>query len=657
MAKQRCTVLTLLLACLVFPASSFAISLEKQRELFQDAEQALKKNHLSEYRKLVAQIEDYPLVPYLRYQELSRSLSQQKPAAIKNFLDTYDDTPLAQRLHYNWLRTAAKRQRWDTLVEFYYPTSDTALECQYRSALIKAERMDEAIKGVEKLWLSGRSRPDTCDPVFDAWREAGKLSTDLAWQRIRLAMRAGQTSLARYLARYVPKQDRHWVDLWYKVHRNPDLVRNEKLFGKTHEVRNTILVHGMRRLAYRNTEKAILLWNDLKERYTFSLEERNSVHQLLAMLMAQGRHPDALTWLSSVDPDHESQRIREWRVRTAIYDQDWTATLAAIAWLAPEEQNAERWLYWRARAMEALGFKDAAQRIYSELAVTRNYHGFLAADRLHKPYAFQNQPLRFNSRELKNVENLPGILRARELFRLDRLIDARREWMFMRDKLDRDSLMRAAKLAENWGWHSRAIFTVAQTGYWDDVSMRFPLTFQDSVLKQADAFSIEPAWVYGIMRQESAFVTDARSGKGALGLMQLMPSTGRYVAKKINTRMRNPYELLIPDRNIQLGSAYLRNVRDRLYDHPVLATAAYNAGPHRVRRWLPKEQAVPADIWVETVPYDETRDYMERVMAYTIIYDWRLNSKPQTLQTYMPPIRSPNDILSKAESKTPSGSS
>jgi soluble lytic murein transglycosylase len=349
--------------------------------------------------------------------------------------------------------------------------------------------------------------------------------------------------------------------------------------------------------------------------------------------------------LNAIHPELENQRIREWRVRAAIRDHDWPATLATIGWLSDEEQASARWQYWRARALDELGFSEDALLIYQQLVTERNYHGFLAADRLQLPYSFENQPASVSQTDMEIVASLPGVRRAKELLELDRLIEARREWEFTSERLNEEQLLIAAKLAESWQWHSSAIFTADRIEYWDDIPLRFPLGYQNDVIYQANKFDIEPAWIYGIMRQESAFVSDARSSQGALGLMQLLPSTGKYIARRNKTPYSGSYDLLVADKNIKLGSAYLKDVRDRLFDHPVLATAAYNAGYAKVKRWLPNDAAMEADIWIETIPYDETRDYLERVLAYTAIYDWRLNpGRQNTLVNFMKPVSKPGTV-------------
>ena len=340
-------------------------------------------------------------------------------------------------------------------------------------------------------------------------------------------------------------------------------------------------------------------------------------------------------------PASDDVRLLEARILVALREDDW-----ATAWLwlqsLPEQQYSSlRWEYWRARTLQVLGFQDIAEGLYATLAQERSYYGFLAADRLGHDYHLDHIPLKIESSEQESlVAELPGLQRARELYALDRLGTARREWQSVIKNLKPDQIQVAAKLAQGWGWHDRAIFSLARTGYWDDLELRFPLKFRPQVESQASDRQLESAWVFAIMRQESAFVMDARSPVGALGLMQLMPKTAHQVARRLKHRKFRSRELLKPETNIRLGAAYLRQVFDKLQQHPVLATAAYNAGPHRVKGWLPL-QAMSADIWVDSVPFKETRTYLRRVLAYTVIYEQRLGLEPTRLEARMPTIAAP----------------
>lgn len=630
-----------LIVCLAATASDDFV--DQQRALFRAADKALTVGDFAKYNALRVDLARYPLLPYLEYKALVQRLDQTSDQEIETFLFRFSDTPLSERLRYQWLKRAAKRGDDAALIRFFRGTEDLDLECQVRDSLLRVGNKEKAIADFAQTWTVGSTLPSDCDPVASYWQQQSLLTPELIWQRIRIATKASNSRLVNELVKLLPATSKPAALLYLRVHVNPELIADENLFSIGDPKYREIALYGLQRLAYRDLTAALSLWIPLEHRFQFSPAERAQTQILMGILLAQDQREEALPWLMNISADQETPRVREWRVRTAIFTRNWPLVLTSIGWLDEKQQEETRWRYWYARALENVGSIEAAQTIYAQIAALRDYHGFLAADRISRPYSFQNKPIEFTSDQLETIEQIPGLLRARELYAMNRVVDARREWEYTRQFLNDEILIGAAKLAQKWGWHSLAIATAAQSGYYDDISMRFPLRYQDIVQTRAEHLKIEPHWIYGILRQESAFAEDARSTKGALGLMQLMPQTGRHIAKRSGAPMRHAYELLKAERNIELGSSYLREIRARLFDHPVLATAAYNAGPQRVLRWLPKTENMEADIWIETIPYDETRDYLERVLAFTLIYDWRLDEETTALMSFMRPISPLND--------------
>jgi soluble lytic murein transglycosylase len=641
----------LLLCCSVSAAESSSIA--QQRAAFLKAEQAFKEGDQARFSQLTKQLRDYPLYPYLRYEDLSTRLDSAKTREIDTFLDTFADSPVASRLRYEWLQELASHRRWRTYLHAYRPSNSFQLQCYHRQALWATGDHKAALSDMEALWLNGQSLPDACDPLLESWRKAGGLTEQLVWQRIRLAMADGEPKLARYLARFLPPHEQQWVQVWYKVHRKPSLILHSKLLDGNHPAAKWIFVHGMKRLARIDTEKAVEAWGRLSGRFHLSDDERGDIIRAIGLSLAYDGHQDARGWLAKIPATHTDQAVRYWRVRAALVRQDWPEVLHWIARLTKGEQSDDRWQYWRARALEALGNRDEAKALYRHLATSRSYEGFLAADRLGLPYRFEEESLRYEPAELATLEKLPGILRARELFHLGRDLDARREWYAATRHMDESELRRAAKLAHAWGWHDRAILTLGRSSYRDDLELRFPVVHETTVVKQANKANVDPAWAFAVIRRESAFNPEARSYRGARGLMQLLPATARQVARVINAPFRGSAELYKADLNIQLGINYLRMVLDKFSDHPVLATAAYNAGGYRVRGWLPQNQPLPADIWIETIPFNETRNYLRSVLAYTAIYERRMGREPTPLKNRMPPV-SPEPSGTKAALTTAS---
>jgi soluble lytic murein transglycosylase len=301
------------------------------------------------------------------------------------------------------------------------------------------------------------------------------------------------------------------------------------------------------------------------------------------------------------------------------------------------EHKVEQWLYWQARAMEAQGQDAAARRLYRLAAGERSLWGFLAAERVGTPYKLASRPTPAAEERLTRIEQSRGGRRISELLALARPLDARREIQALVRGMEPEDLMAAAVLIRRWGWPDQAIFTLARSGYWDDLELRFPIHHQELVRRQAGETGLDESWIFAVLRQESAFNPQVVSHAGALGLMQLLPATAREVARSLGEPPPNRWRLLDPEVNIRLGSAYLARMQTRFDDHPVLAAAAYNAGPHRVERWLPSHRTA-ADIWVATIPFRETRRYVRRVLAYRLIYDHRLGREIRPLSALLRPV-------------------
>jgi len=619
--------LILIFTCVATPLH--CATLETQRQLFRAAEQALKQGNSQRYLDLKRQLADYPLLPYLEYTELRPRLAGAAPETVRRFLTKHGEGLLSERLRNAWLALLAKRGRWHQYLKFYRPDDSTERRCRYLHGLIATGQRSKAFAEVQELWLVGRSQPAACNPVFEAWRQAGKLTQALIWERIALAMDNGQTRLASHLKKMLPASQRPWVNRWLRVRKNPALIGNQKLFAADHHRRPEILLYGLERLARQDVKRAASVWNTLKQRYRFDREHLRDGERILGAAYLRHGYPDALARLDKVEPDEDLELHRE-RILAALVARDWQRVNAWIDTLPAPESEEERWRYWKGRALQKLGRKQEANKLLKEVSRDRTYYAFLAADRSGSDYYLKNVPVRLDPAQEERIESLPVVRRAAELRALGRLAEARSEWWWLRRNLEPEELKGAALIARDWGWHALAIFTLAAGKYWDDLELRFPLHHLDLVKRNANSNGISTPWTLAVLRQESAFNAAAVSPAGARGLMQLMPATAREVAKRLGRPRPGKRDLLQPATNIPLGTAYLSRVYKRFNRNPVLATAAYNAGPGRVKQWLPR-RTLDADIWVETIPFDETRNYVKRVMGYTIIYEKRLGKKPGSI--------------------------
>ena len=514
--------------------------------------------------------------------------------------------------------------------------------------LVGAQLTEEATGGqadadwlaaAEALWLVGHSQPDACDPVFKALYASGRIGAEQVWRRFERAMASGKLGLARFLAARLPPAERATAERWREAHRRPAWTLRDPVLRTDTPRHRQILIHAIRRLARSDPAAAHRHWLEIAGRHAFSPEQRHAAWAAIGLQAAYRRAPEAHAWLSNIPAGARDDDHWQWLGRSAIWNGRWQELARTIAAMPEALANTPEWRYWRARALEAEGKAEAARAGFAELARDRSFHGFLAADRVRAPYALDSRPLEVPPARLSRLlQDHPGLLRARELYFVGFMLEARREWYRARQPLSPEELAAAAVLASRWGWHDRAIAAAAAARRYDDLALRFPLLHREQVMQVARRFRLDPALIYGIMRQESAFMQDARSSVGALGLMQLMPATGRATARLLRMPRPSAASLLRPEVNIRLGSAYYRRMLDRFRDQPALAAAAYNAGPHRVDRWLPRDRAMDADRWIDSVPLRETRRYVRGVLAYATVYRRRLELPMIRLEQRLPPV-------------------
>lgn len=625
--------------CLLTPVGGVVADLGAQRTAFPDALRAAKRGDAAGVERHLELLADYPLLPYLDYYLLGNRLELAEADAVSAFLANNVDLPVNARLQRDWLLALARRNRWQTFLDQWGPTSDTTLRCHWVNAHIRTDQAenDAVIAVATELWLVGRSQPDACDPVF-AWMErASHLTDGLVQQRMELALDARQFSRAVWLARRLDEADRDFVQRWQAMQSNPMRALSATRLPPDTERERRLVTAGLDRLARSNPAQARDRLARISPYYQLNDSQRALILRTAAIIAAQRHQPEAGEWLAEVPGTDPT--VVEWRVRAALRAGDWSTTRTVIQSMPAPQGAQSGWRYWLARADAAEGKDQSARQQFTELAQETGYHAWLAADRVGEAYKLRSTPLVADDVLLTELSSRPAFMRAREFLALGMQPEARAEWNGAIANLDEQGLLQAALLAERWQWHAQAIATVNRSGRFDHLEARFPVLFSQQILPHASARGLDPALVYSLIRSESLFVPDARSVAGALGLMQLMPGTGRDVARSLGMGLPNNTALMDPETNIRLGSAYLSTVMARFNQQEVLATAAYNAGPARVQRWLPTEGSLPADIWVETIPFNETRNYVRQVMGGTAVFDWRLGREARSLTERMQDIR------------------
>ncbi|MEH6502015.1 MAG: transglycosylase SLT domain-containing protein, partial [Pseudoalteromonas distincta] len=404
--------------------------------------------------------------------------------------------------------------------------------------------------------------------------------------------------------------------------------------GKPAEKLADIAAVSLRRMSRDDPATAMALWPNYRD-LPFQEADRLAITRDIGTRMARRHNADALPFMAANDPAMKDDQISEWRIRLALRSgqYDTARTLTSSMPDSMNEQN--RWRYWKLRSQQ-LAQPNVGELTaeYADLAEQRDFYGFMAAERSNKPYALNHTPAQVDPAVFTKVSNTGGIRRAREFFARGQIVDARREWYHVGRFLDRDELIAQAVMAKDMEWYFPAIRGISQAQHWDDLDIRFPMAYEEPIRAQAQARQVSTPWVYAITRQESAFMADARSHAGAMGLMQLMPGTARETAQRYGIPLRNPNDVLLPERNIALGTAYLSQLSNQFQGNRVLASAAYNAGPGRVRQWTRDMPPLSSDIWIETIPFDETRTYVQSVLSYAVIYGQKLGIRQPVMEQH-----------------------
>ncbi|MEN8214515.1 MAG: transglycosylase SLT domain-containing protein [Pseudomonadota bacterium] len=611
-----------LISPFLFLIISHASAATSQRNNFLAAEQAFNRDNLGLYHSLKPGLEDYPLYPYLKYGELKKRLDTISSSEVSRFLTTYPGSGPAYLLRGLWLERLAAEGRWQEVVKYFDDGDDRSnLRCLYLRALIHTDRSDQAYAQAEALWLHGDSRPDSCDALFASWRKADKLSSELVWERIALAIENGNSKLARHLGSYLAAEDKKWLDRWIQMRADPAKALSSLPGNHPYKARMT--AYGLRRLGNRRPKQALSRWKRLKKKSDFTAGQQCEIDQGLARALYREPENSIYRFFTGTAECADYPELLQARLRAALLRQDWQQLLGWIDQMPSELQRQKPWRYWKARALEQTGYQAAAAALYRTVSRDRSFYAYLASDHTSAPYRHAHQVAPVSSSDKLRLKRDPAMQRMLELHRLGRDVELRREWRLQMQRLDASSKQAAAAVFNARGMLDRAIFTLAKAGYWDDLEIRFPLEHRTLIEEQAARRGIEPAWAFAILRQESAFMADIKSSAGAHGLMQLMPATARQVARHDSIKSPSVSELGSPATNIALGTGYLGMMMKKFNGNMTLATAAYNAGPDRANSWRPRN-SMPADIWVELIPFAETRKYVKRVMTYATIYDRRL---------------------------------
>ncbi|MEZ5482375.1 MAG: transglycosylase SLT domain-containing protein [Porticoccaceae bacterium] len=613
------------------------LSLDRQRANYALAKEALRSNDAFKFNQYKKKLQNYPLYQHLEYADLAINLRRAPIESIDAFLAENQDSPIADRLRYSWLKYQMKRDNWRLFLKYYQPTrSTTGLQCYYQLARYRNGEKSLALEAALKLWNVGKSQPKECDNIFAILVEQGYITEDIAWQRYSSAVLHHNYRLARYLERFFVTEARQKLaHNFYSIDRHPETVGNYQLLEEQTPEVSAVIAHGLRHLAHEDARKALVHWSHYQQTHTFDVATRTKVVNDLVKGLHQQDYKHVADGYLIDNRELVTTDLLEWRARRALFKLDWHDLLSWIGQMPPELQNENRWRYWKRRAeqeIDPLTQQGVDDQVLQELALTRSFYGFLAAEQLGNGYSMAYQPAIQEKSLIEELSKNSGVIRTRELLHHNDHFLARLEWQHTTRNFTEQQWIAAAHVTREWNWYNGTINSMIRAAFWDDIKLRFPLGFRDIFDRYAAESSVPAYLLLALARQESAMSHDVTSPAGAKGLMQLMPATARQTAQENGVEYRNSSELFKPELNIKLGSRYYLKMLKRFDYNRILATAAYNAGPNRVERWLQESAGkLPFDVWIENIPYQETRGYVQNVLAFSMIYAHQMDLNERML--------------------------
>ena len=620
--RIRNTARRVLLAALLFaPLTAHAA----QDDDFLAAREAFRSGDARKLDFYAARLQNYVLEPYVTYWRLRMRLDDANPAEVRRFFANYAETPLANRLLTDWLKYLGRTQQWDVFDVDYprYSGDDLDVTCYGIQSKVRAH--PEALAEARSLWFVPRELPDGCQTLMSVLAQERKLTEEDVWTRVRIALEAGQVSMAQRASAYLPSGQQPDARALSTISTNPAGYLEKQQFDlKTRAGREAVMFAAYR-LARTSPQQAAAHWTRLESR--FSAEDRAYVWGQLALFAAMRHDPEALAWYAKARDLSDAQLA--WKVRAALRARNWREVQAAVDAMTGKEREQSAWRYWKARALKALGRNEEALALLKPISREYSFYGQLALEELGERISTPPAVFKPSAADIRAMNENPTVRRALEFYHLNLRVDATREWIWLVRNLDDKQLLTAAEVARRHELYDRTINTADKTESLHDFSLRYVAPYREVLKVRAGQMNLDEAWVYGLIRQESRFIVDARSHVGASGLMQLMPATAKWVAKKMG--MRAIADVTEIDTNVSLGTYYLKHVLDTLDGQPVLASAAYNAGPGRARAWRPDE-AVEGAIYAETIPFNETRDYVKKVMSNASYYGHVFSQQLQSLK-------------------------
>ena len=581
----------------------------------------------------------HELQPWVEYWQLRLRIEDGQTEDVPDFLARHAGTYIAEKLRGDWLRWLGKKREWEAFQQEYPKLAqpEQELACFALQARLDRQQDVTALDEARPLWFSLLDMPESCMPLMEQLLAEKRLDADAVWERVRRLLEAKKLPQAKLVFRYLPQGQAPDAKTLDAIADKParHIARLPANFAATRRGREMALF-AIQRMAKSDPAVAAAQWQGIEER--FSAAERAYAWGQLAWQAAYRHMPEALAWYARAAAAEPTVALAEeqlaWKVRAALRAHDWSTVKQTVEQMPPQLAGDAAWVYWLARALDAHGKAQEAQALYLKIAGRPNFYGNLADEELGRGIIVPPRADAPTRDEIAAASSNSGLRRALALIALDMRTEGIKEWSFaLRGMQDRQLLAAAEYAHQQQAW-DRAINTADRTQAQHDYGLRYLAPFRDQVESKAKDLALDTSWIYGLMRQESRFITNAKSSVGAQGLMQVMPATARWTARRIGLSDFKPHHITDRDTNIAIGTGYLKLVLESFDGSMPLAAAAYNAGPSRSRAWRGQDgdPMLEAAIWAENVPFNETRDYVKKVLSNTTNYAALITGRPQSLK-------------------------
>ncbi len=626
----------------LFIISVNAQALTEQQQLFKKTYKQALKGDTATVNQALKSLKNYRLNHYLDYAILKADITNLPEKQIATFKKNNPQSPLNDKLDTMLTYELGKQKQWQKYLKRYKNQGRSQTKhCWYLQARIETADHKGLIQAITDTWMNGLSLPAACDDVFNWWQQKGQQNDELLSKRIKLTFQVNNASTARYLASKM-SQKPFWVDRAILLMQTPMEALSASLKWPDDDDHRELVFIKSKTMAQKRPDEMHTMWPRLSSHFKFTAKQKAQVERTIALFAATDYLPFTIKAMNNLPAEQHDSQIYAWKVRYYLYHGNWQKVVETINAMPDFQRKKDDWQYWLARALAKTTQKDKAKQIFSTLASKSHYHGFLSADHMQLPYKLCSEDI-----AAEQITNMPEHLHnAFELFALDMIQEARKEWIIGYRQLNIGQRRALADIAYQKGWYNKVSAIMGALGLWRNYELRYPLAYQNEISQLAKKYQVLPQWIMSIITQESAWQTDAISRADARGLMQLIDPTAKRLSKKLGLKYTGKSQLHDANFNLHLGIFYQRQLLDQFNQHPILALASYNAGESKAIDWL-NDFPVAPDVWAETIPYRETRGYIKKILTNITIYDWLINQNPRRISYWMPTFPVNGKVMKK----------